>query len=148
MGKFSKKGIGAQRNSLKVTPELFEQLKDLMTSKIDENHHEVPCPQPEELVVSKRPPSLKEQIQRLIRQEVSEQANDQEMETWDEANDFEVDEDHDPLSGFEIHDMLEEEPLLPDNSGEAEHERNTKAPVLAPSNSETVEVTENKDETE
>lgn len=111
MGKLTKKGIGAQKNRLKVTPDLFQELKALATSYIDDNHHEVPCPQPEELIVSKRPPSLQEQIQRLIKVQLSQQMGQQGAETWEEANDFDVDDELDPISGFEIHDMIEEEPI-------------------------------------
>lgn len=112
MGKLSRTGIGAQRNNLKITPDLFQTLKDLTSSMIDENFHEVPCPKPEEIVVSKRPPSLKEQIQRLVKTELSEQMRLQDMETFEEANDFDIeDEDALPMSEYVIHDMVPEEPV-------------------------------------
>lgn len=127
MGKASRIGIGAQKNKLKVTPELFQELKALNTSYIDENFHEVPSPVPEEIVVNKRPPSLKEQIQRLVRVELSQQVGDQGMETWEEANDFDIPEETDPISGYEIHDMIPEEPVEtepePDPESEPETEK-------------------------
>lgn len=111
MGKLTKKGIGAQKNKLKVTPDLFNELKELATSYIDDNYHEVPNPRPEEIIVSKRPPSLQEQIQRLVRTELSNQVASQGAETWEEANDFDIPEEIDPISGYEINDMIEEEPI-------------------------------------
>ena len=104
MGKLSRRGIAAPQNKLKVTPELYEDLRGLVTSYIDENYHEVPCPQPEEIVVSKRPPSLKEQIKRLVRVELSQQMDEQGAETFEEANDFDIPEETDPLSRYVIHD--------------------------------------------
>lgn len=111
MGKLSKVGIGAQRNALKVTPELFQELNKLTSSYIDKNGHEVCNPKPEEIVIGKRPPSLKEQIQRLVKVELSEQAGAQEFETWEEANDFDIEDDGNPLSGLEVQDMIDEEPI-------------------------------------
>lgn len=111
MGKSSRKGIGAQRNKLKVTPDLFNELKELASSYIDENYHEVPNPRPDEIVVSKRPPSLQQQIQRLVRTELSNQVAQQGAETWEEANDFDIPEELDPISGYEIEDMIPEEPI-------------------------------------
>lgn len=127
MGKTSKKGVGAQRNRLKVTPELFNELKLLGTSMIDENHHEVPCPVPEEIVVSKRPPSLKEQMQRLIRTELSAQMSNQGMETFEESDDFEIEDDGDPLSGYEVYDMIPEVPIEQDPDKAAQPDTADKA---------------------
>lgn len=122
MGKTSRKGIGAQKNKLKVTPDLFQELKELASSYIDENYHEVPNPQPEELIVSKRPPSLQEQIQRLIKVQLSQEMGQQGAETWEEANDFDIPEEVDPISGYEINDMIDEEPIEPPPVPEPEPE--------------------------
>lgn len=112
MGKASRIGVGAQKNMLKVSPELFQTLKDVIHSQIDENFHEVPCPKPEEIVVSKRPPSLKEQIQRLIRVEMSQEMADQGMETFEEANDFDMpDIEPDVFSPYELPEQIEEVPI-------------------------------------
>lgn len=116
MGKSSRKGVGPQKNALKVSPELFHELKDLVSSVIDENFHEVPNPKPEEIVVSKRPPSLKEQIQRLIKVELSQQMEQQGMETFEEANDFDLEDEGEFISPYEIHDMVEEVPINPSPS--------------------------------
>lgn len=56
--------------------------------------------------------SLKEQVHRILGNYlVQKQISMQGLETMEEADDFEIpDEDPDPISGFEIPDMIEEEP--------------------------------------
>lgn len=49
----------------------------------------------------KEPMSLEERIQRIIRTEVSRAAENQGMETFEESEDFEVDDENDPFSPFE-----------------------------------------------
>lgn len=49
----------------------------------------------------KRPETLQEQVARLVRTSVSEWANRQGMETFEESEDFEVDDEFDPQSRFE-----------------------------------------------
>lgn len=100
-------------NQLKVDPTLFEELSKLKRSMLDENGRETPNPRPKDVAIGLRPPSLQEQIQRLIKVELSEQMQKQGAETFEEANDFEVDdEEGDPLSPYALEDM---EPDAPDN---------------------------------
>lgn len=49
-----------------------------------------------------RPPTLQEQIRRLIRTEMSMQAASQGQESWEEADDFNVGDDYDPTSPYEL----------------------------------------------
>lgn len=65
--------------------------------------HEVPDPTPLEIPAGfKRPETLQEQIKRLIRGSLSEYAEMHGHETFEEAEDFEVDDDFDPSSPFEV----------------------------------------------
>ena len=57
-----------------------------------------------------RPLSLHEQIKRFIRSELSTRAAAAESETFEEADDFDVDEDPDPVSAYE---MVEAAPEWP-----------------------------------
>jgi len=57
-----------------------------------------------------RPLSLAEQIQRFVRTELSARAAQTEQETFEEADDFDVDEDPDPLSQYEIPEAAVEWP--------------------------------------
>lgn len=60
----------------------------------------------------RRPLSIKEQIQQLMRVEMSKKADEAGFETFDEANDFDVDDDDgDPISPYEVRDMIEEFPI-------------------------------------
>lgn len=49
----------------------------------------------------KRPETLAEQVQRLVRGSISRYAEASGAETWEEANDFELDEDFDPTTPYE-----------------------------------------------
>lgn len=58
------------------------------------------------------PQSRTDQIRSFIRQELSNQALEQGHETFEEADDFEIDEEDSPLSPYELHDL--EPPAPPD----------------------------------
>lgn len=49
-----------------------------------------------------RPPTLEETIKRLVRGELSRQAADTGQETFEEADDFDVGDDYDPRSPWEL----------------------------------------------
>lgn len=49
-----------------------------------------------------RPPTLQEQVQRFIRHEMSQAAANGGLETWEEADDFDVGDDYDPSSPHEL----------------------------------------------
>ncbi len=64
---------------------------------------EIPDPTPMSLPVGfKIPETLDEQIQRLVRNQVSRNADEKGFETFDEAEDFDVDDEIDPNSPFEM----------------------------------------------
>lgn len=74
---------------------------------LDEKGNEICDPTPAAVSVGfKRPPTLQEQIQRLVRTELSDQAAAQGNETFEEADDFEVGDDYDPKSKYEIDEHL------------------------------------------
>lgn len=60
----------------------------------DQNRVEIPAG-------FKRPETLAEQVQRLVRTSISRQAEAEGYETWEEANDFDVDDDFDPTTPYE-----------------------------------------------
>lgn len=71
---------------------------------LDSKGHEVPDPTPLELPAGfKRPETLAEQVQRLVRTSVSQYAAMTGQETFEEAEDFEVDdESFDPHTPYEV----------------------------------------------
>lgn len=71
--------------------------------RLNERGHEICDSRPMEIPMGfKKPESLQEQIRRMIRTEASIRAADQGMETWEEADDFDVDDDFDPTSPWEM----------------------------------------------
>lgn len=60
----------------------------------------------------KRPPSLRDQIKQYVRSELSSQASEEGFDSFEEADDFEVDEDPDPLSAYELKEAQEEVPSI------------------------------------
>ncbi|UDN67571.1 hypothetical protein [robinz microvirus RP_48] len=70
---------------------------------LDAKGHEIPDPQPLEIPARfKRPETLAEQIRRVTKGALSLQAAEQGFETFEEAEDFEIDDDSfDPSSPYE-----------------------------------------------
>lgn len=96
---------------MKITKELHDELKKLRRAMIKDGI-EFLNPTPVAIPIGmERPPSLKEQIQRVLRTELSMQAAAQGEETFEEADDFDVPEDDpDPVSPYEMNEMQYEEP--------------------------------------
>ncbi|AZL82923.1 hypothetical protein [Apis mellifera associated microvirus 45] len=68
--------------------------------KQDDEGREIVDPTPMGLPAGfKRPETLAEQVRRLVRTE--KLVDDDDVESWEEANDFDVDDDFDPASPFE-----------------------------------------------
>lgn len=101
---------------MKISKSLYEDLKKLRRAMIDGSGRELHNPIPVAIPIGlNRPPTLQEQIQRVLRQELSRQADAQGHETFDEADDFDVEDDDqiNPISQYEIHEMIPEEPIPP-----------------------------------
>lgn len=81
---------------MKITQELYDTLKELRYSMIGEDGKEYPNPVPTHINTGlERPLTLQEQIQRVLRTELSKQAQQQGLETFDESEDFEITDDFD-----------------------------------------------------
>jgi len=70
---------------------------------LDEFGHEVPDPTPLQIPAGfKRPETLAEQVQRLVRGAISRQAAEEGMETFEESEDFDIPDDpDDPSTQYE-----------------------------------------------
>lgn len=68
---------------------------------------EYPDPTPIHIPGKEHPPplSLREEMQRFVRQEVSRVAEQAEAETFEEADDFEIQEDPDLTSEYTVHNL-------------------------------------------
>lgn len=91
--------------------------------------YEVPDNTPVEMPTRlKLPQSRVDQIRQFIRQELSLQAQDDGMESFEEANDLEPDdEDYQPLTAYELADLEpdapQDQPPPPASPGEPEGQR-------------------------
>lgn len=83
-----------------------------INAKFNDKGHEILDPTPIALPVGmSKPESLESKMRRFIRTEFSRQAQDQGMESFDEANDFDMDDEADlPLTRYEAHELIDEEP--------------------------------------
>lgn len=72
-------------------------------------------------VGAKKPPSLEDRVRQLIRsREVARAAEDAGKETWDEANDFDVGDDYEPDSPYEMElDGIPKEQIAAERAEEA-----------------------------
>lgn len=71
--------------------------------KLDEKGHEIPDPNPVAMPAGfKHPESLQNQIQRLVRGQISEAADAAGFETFEDAEDFDVDDEIDVDSPYEM----------------------------------------------
>lgn len=90
--------------------------------------HDPVDPTPIDMALDKhRPPSLKDEMKRYIRETLSTYMHDKyEAETFEEANDFDVDTSDDWTSPYELQDMYEDSPYI---EQEAEGEANAVTPI-------------------
>lgn len=97
---------------MKISKELYDHLCTLKAAELDDQGRELLNPMQLEIPYGmERPASLQEQIQRVLRNELSMQAHNQGQETFEEANDFDVlDDDPEPFSAYEMRNMIPEEP--------------------------------------
>lgn len=94
---------------MKVSKETYELLKEKGT--ILQNGKEQNDPRAMVIDANlERPPTLQEQIRRIIKTDLAIQAQNQGYETFEEANDFNIDgEDDEPPTKYEV--MTDELPL-------------------------------------
>lgn len=80
-----------------------QKITDQVNNIIDEKGREVNTAPPAAMPVGfHRPPSLQEQIRKLVRDQMSQYAANRGAETFEEADDFNVgDDDFDPRSPYE-----------------------------------------------
>lgn len=72
----------------------------------------------------RRPESLEEKLKRVVHNELSQAAAAREMETFEESDDFDVEDDQDTLpSKYEMTDMQEEQPLIRRGNADVQDER-------------------------
>lgn len=79
------------REKIIITEELFRQLEENQAALLSDDGREILDPRPMTVPTGLgRPETLKDQIRRVLRQELSDQASRQGFESEEEANDFDV----------------------------------------------------------
>lgn len=80
-----------------------EAVKELAhVLRLDHNGHEIPDPTPVAIPAGfRRPETLAEQVQRLVRTGLSQLSSEAGAETFEESEDFDIDDDFDPSSPYE-----------------------------------------------
>jgi len=93
-----------------VTKPLLDELKEIDVSIICNDGKEYPNPVGKTVDLDPdRPDNLRDQIRRLIRNELSNQVSMQGMESFEEANDLEIDDElEDMRTPYTFEDMPEE----------------------------------------
>lgn len=79
-------------------------------AQFDNLGRQIPDPRPVEVPLGyTRPPSLQEEIKRFVRNELSLRAREQGVETFEEADDFDIPEEEDEfVSEYEVQEMAVE----------------------------------------
>lgn len=81
----------------------IESLEAKIAVRLDQYGHEVPDPTPMALPSGfRRPETLAEQVKRLVRTTLSQQAAEAGHESFEESEDFDVDDDFDPQTPYEV----------------------------------------------
>lgn len=75
-----------------------------------QTRQETPDPTPVTVGIPlERPLTLQEEMKRFIREEISQAAEVAQAGSWEDEDDFDVDEDPSPISAYELDEMQEEE---------------------------------------
>lgn len=104
----------------KISQVDFETLKSLDKSLYDSKGREIVNPVPNKFVANmKRPETLEEKIAKVLKHQDWMKAQQEGIESWQDANDFEVPDDFEEvvLSEYQLTQMQEEQPIeevLPD----------------------------------
>jgi len=86
---------------MKISKELYDHFDQLGHSLLNEKGQEVTDPRPMFVPGHVKPLTITEQIQRLMRVELSRQAAEQGEETFQDADDLEPDDEPDDLSRYQ-----------------------------------------------
>jgi len=96
---------------MEIEKETYDNLESLARAFLSPEGKEVNNPKPLFLELTPKKMSAREEIQRILRVELSHQAQMQGQETYEEANDFDIDEDFDKEELQTKYTIMEEEYL-------------------------------------
>lgn len=96
---------------MKVAENTVKKLEELKNAYLDEHGREVNNPKPLFLSVTPKRLTIRDEIQKILRVELSHQAMLQGHESFEESEDFDVDSDFDFPENVSVYEMRDEEPL-------------------------------------
>lgn len=86
----------------KRRPETVDEAEQAAVARLNARGHEIPDPDPMVMPAGfRRPETLAEQVQRLVRTHISREAAEAGAETFEESEDFDVDDDMEPTTPYE-----------------------------------------------
>lgn len=78
-------------------------------AKYDKDGRQIPDTRPVETPLNFRaPPTINQMIQQMVRTELSKNAQEQGFESFEESEDFDIEDDPDPVSDYEFIEMQRE----------------------------------------
>ncbi len=92
---------------------------------------EIPDPTPVEASLAPAPLTLREEMRRFIKQELSVQQAEEGNESFEEADDFEVEDEPDLTSQYTVHELTEDPEAPDDLEGAPNQEDLDNTPVPA-----------------
>lgn len=99
----AKKPFVSERDEIAQQDLIDRETGEIRVRTFRGSHYEDPDPTPFAPTVGVRPKqTLEERMRQMIRDEMSYAAEQQGMESFEEADDFDVDDDSNPFSEFEI----------------------------------------------
>lgn len=107
---------------MEISKEFLEKVRKYNTAILDESGREILDPKPITLNIRPKQLSLEQRISRLIKTQFSRVAEQQGQETFEEANDFDVQDEFDTEHFHSRFELVEEEFLSPPRQFEAEKE--------------------------
>lgn len=86
----------------KKTPKTLDEAEAVAVARLNARGQEIPDPEPMVMPAGfRRPETLAEQVQRLVRTHISREAELAGAETFEESEDFDVDDDMEPNTPYE-----------------------------------------------
>lgn len=94
---------------MKMSQELFKERAKLKHAQLDGAGREVNNPRPKFVKAIKKPETETERVRRMVQVVLSDQAASHGMESFDDANDFDIEDPFENDVMFSKYEMMEEE---------------------------------------
>ena len=127
-----------------ITPEIVCEDSVCWTLDYQANRSaEVLDKTPMEIPIDVRPPSIREEMRQYIRTVISQNAEEVGVGTFEEEDDFDIPDEFDPISPYEIQEMIEEEYIESNPIQRSSTESNNETPPETSQEGHTEDISEN-----